>query len=176
MKHFAKNLALNGFSLREVDKEYWIFVGDSDDIPVEKFIELCVLVLRVDDQKSICVPRYGVNAYNDSLLKCIDICKESFPEYKFVTRSRAKILVDMADRYYAILASMGVQAKQIQRHTIVPVKFWRLRHIMWMCQMSRSFVMDKKLDKAALWLGFVQGVLWSHEVRSVEQLRADNVE
>jgi len=80
----------------------------------------------------------------------------------------------MADTYINLLASAGIKSQQIVSHHHVPVKYYRLRHIMWMCEQAKEFAKSGNIAKAQRWLGFVQGVLWSHEIRSIDDLRSDN--
>ncbi len=70
-----------------------------------------------------------------------------------------------------------------------------LQHARWMCQEAVKFLPDPycacsapscdlchppawdvpaDLEKAMRWLGFVQGVLWSTGVRTIDQMRKDN--
>jgi hypothetical protein len=46
-----------------------------------------------------------------------------------------------------------------------------LCHTMWMCNTMASIDNEEKLNR---WLGFIQGVLWSHGIYSVDELREHN--
>lgn len=51
----------------------------------------------------------------------------------------------------------------------------QLKHIGWMCLQIADMVEQGKVEKAMRWLGFVQGVLWSTDFRTVDDLRRDNM-
>lgn len=50
-----------------------------------------------------------------------------------------------------------------------------LEHAAWMCQQAISFVGEGRIEKACRWLGFVQGVLWCRGVRTIDEMRRDNM-
>lgn len=52
----------------------------------------------------------------------------------------------------------------------------KLRHAAWMCQQGIEFVRAGKVEKAQRWLGFVQGVLWMANQRTINQMRDGNRE
>ena len=52
----------------------------------------------------------------------------------------------------------------------------KLQHIAWMCQQGLEFVQSAELGKAQRWLGFIQGVLWMANQRTLNQLKDDNRE
>ena len=47
----------------------------------------------------------------------------------------------------------------------------RLCHVRWMCQRALSFVDEGNLDRAGVWLGFVQGVLWAMDRQTIAGMR-----
>jgi hypothetical protein len=47
----------------------------------------------------------------------------------------------------------------------------RLRHIAWMCKEVRAFVTQGRREKAMRWLGFIQGVIWSTGLFSLDQIK-----
>jgi hypothetical protein len=49
----------------------------------------------------------------------------------------------------------------------------KARHIAWMCQKAQELVDEGELDKAERWLGFIQGWLWSHDYRTINEMRDD---
>ncbi len=51
----------------------------------------------------------------------------------------------------------------------------RAEHIHWMCLETIELVRQGRIEKAMRWLGFVQGVLWWAGIRSVEQMKQDNI-
>jgi hypothetical protein len=50
----------------------------------------------------------------------------------------------------------------------------RLNHLAWMVEETYNIVNTGKLEKAFRWLGFIQGGLWCHGIRSIDQMREDN--
>jgi hypothetical protein len=50
----------------------------------------------------------------------------------------------------------------------------RLSHAGWMCGKIVEFVDDKDYDKANRWLGFVQGILSTYEIFTIDQMREHN--
>lgn len=49
-----------------------------------------------------------------------------------------------------------------------------LCHAAWMCQETGKFIRQGRLDKAARWIGWIQGVLWTSGVFSLDELRGHN--
>lgn len=49
-----------------------------------------------------------------------------------------------------------------------------MSHVMWMCVEAQQFVDEGRVEKAMRWLGFIQGVLWMSNTRTLEQLKADS--
>ena len=55
----------------------------------------------------------------------------------------------------------------------------QLGHARWMCQTAIEFidtglVIPEDVEKANRWLGFIQGVLWTTGVRTIDEMREDN--
>lgn len=50
-----------------------------------------------------------------------------------------------------------------------------LRHIVWMCGEVIEFAETQRMAKAHRWIGFIQGVLWSYGVLSIDQMRMHNL-
>lgn len=48
-------------------------------------------------------------------------------------------------------------------------------HLLWMCGETAVFVRDDRLEKAMRWLGFIQGALWVMGLRTIEQMKRDNM-
>lgn len=74
--------------------------------------------------------------------------------------------------YDAHLKELGHEAARCEKPS-APDTRSQLSHARWMCQevLSNSEFSE---GKAKRWLGFVQGVLWSTGVRTVEQMKDDN--
>jgi hypothetical protein len=76
----------------------------------------------------------------------------------------------LAKSYLDLLGGLNVKPKRGG----VP-----LEHIAWMCDevaFQPTMKFDGSPDKANRWLGFVQGVLWSQGLRTIDQLREDVIE
>lgn len=50
-----------------------------------------------------------------------------------------------------------------------------LHHTVWMCGQVIEFAKAQRMDKANRWIGFIQGVLWSHGVMTIDQMRRHNM-
>lgn len=49
-----------------------------------------------------------------------------------------------------------------------------LQHAAWMCGEAGRFLKQGRLYKTARWIGWIQGVLWTSGVCSLEELRGHN--
>lgn len=49
-----------------------------------------------------------------------------------------------------------------------------LGHAVHMCSQIKGLVAEKKIDKAHRWLGFLQGILWTQGIFSIDEMRAHN--
>lgn len=59
-------------------------------------------------------------------------------------------------------------------HVRFPSQGTALRHARYMMGEIRSFVGEQKLDKAQRWLGFLQAILWTHGIYSIEDMKNHN--
>jgi hypothetical protein len=50
-----------------------------------------------------------------------------------------------------------------------------LRHVVWMCGEVIQFADTQRMAKANRWIGFIQGVLWSHSLMTIDQMRKHNM-
>lgn len=50
----------------------------------------------------------------------------------------------------------------------------KLQHVLWMIGQAREFVTANRTEKAFRWLGFVQGVLWSLGLVTIEEAKESN--
>lgn len=48
-------------------------------------------------------------------------------------------------------------------------------HLLWMCQTIPLFLQEGRREKAMRWLGFLQGVCWVERIRTIEELKRDNM-
>lgn len=81
------------------------------------------------------------------------------------------------DRIDNILAGMGPERADMNRS---PNNFvTRIRHCQWMCDEMLMSLKGKPIEathdslKINRWIGFIQGVLWSEGVSTIDQLRQD---
>ncbi len=49
-----------------------------------------------------------------------------------------------------------------------------LEHVLWMLDEATKFVETGRSDKAFRWLGFIQGVLWTCQIFTIEELAKHN--
>lgn len=54
-----------------------------------------------------------------------------------------------------------------------PDEFQALEHALWMCEETRKFA-RYDVEKAMRWLGFIQGVLWTTQGKSIDDMMVDN--
>lgn len=48
-------------------------------------------------------------------------------------------------------------------------------HLRWMCDEIGRLLIADKVEKAMRWLGFIQGAMWRSGLRTIEQLKQDNM-
>ena len=89
-------------------------------------------------------------------------------------RNKLTIARDMAVTYKKALGVLKVESEKIDDHTLTTTKYYRLRHIAWMCDEVLKIAKQGNITKAFLWLGFVQGVMWAYDARTVDECRKDN--
>ena len=51
-----------------------------------------------------------------------------------------------------------------------------VNQVLWMCDQVDEMLLEDKTDKAMRWLGFIQGVLWTTGIRTIDALCYDNQE
>ncbi len=56
----------------------------------------------------------------------------------------------------------------------IPSHAEALGHAVFMIDQIRELVMGGKTDKAHRWLGFLQGVLWTQGIFTIDEMRAHN--
>ena len=85
-------------------------------------------------------------------------------------------ITEVIDRYTLELAGGGFKPTHglatKSDHDAVSTK--QLGHAAWMCEQVKIFVEEDNSDKANLWLGFVQGVMWCTGFRTVGEMREHN--
>jgi hypothetical protein len=91
-------------------------------------------------------------------------------------------LKSVLQQYYRMLADdspLPISAKRLDDEqfrkragNIGPVR--GMSHTMWMCVEAQKFVDEGRVEKAMRWLGFIQGVLWMSQARTLAQLKDDS--
>lgn len=51
-----------------------------------------------------------------------------------------------------------------------------MAHAMWMCEEALVFIREERFEKANLWLGFVQGLLFCVGHYTIDEMRAHSTE
>ena len=86
--------------------------------------------------------------------------------------TKEKIL-EVIDGYEKRLETLGTEAFEFPRNA-PPISFERglcLSHIRTMFPKMRKFLEEGRVEKTFRWLGFIQGVLWSAGLYSIEELQ-----
>lgn len=94
-----------------------------------------------------------------------------------------KRVEEVAGQYYAILTSAlgdDVEAKRLPIAVLgvninLMDRLDSLGHMAWMCVELKTMANDGRTEKAMRWLGFLQGALWMCGLRTIEQLKYDNM-
>ena len=86
-------------------------------------------------------------------------------------------VIEVAETYLALFAEKKTVPKCFDSDAYFPSYEQKLSHLAWMCSEIKKFAetkQQKELEKAFRWLGFVQGVLWDLQWRSIGAMRTDN--
>ena len=75
-------------------------------------------------------------------------------------------MIGIFDKYSALLLDRG--------HCPLRSEADNLNHILWMCDVAKSFAQNGKAKKANRWLGFIQGVLCCKKVYTIEEVKEHN--
>lgn len=79
------------------------------------------------------------------------------------------------EKYEKILGGRAdLPPTRFSTNGLLPSRTDCLRHALWMTRELRKHLSGGKVEKAMRWLGFVQGVLWSLGVVSIEEMKDDN--
>lgn len=87
---------------------------------------------------------------------------------------QAEQITNLAIKYQGILKARGHQSSKTDTSVIAPSPDAKLNHTLWMCYQIPLLTNQQELEKATRWLAFVQGVLWSYDIETVDQMREDN--
>lgn len=78
-------------------------------------------------------------------------------------------------KYELTLSSQDILPEKADLSTWATDQEVMLAHCLWMCGGIREILQTPgKEDKAARWLCFIQGVLWSSGLGTIDGFRADN--
>lgn len=84
-------------------------------------------------------------------------------------------ILKAVERYKGLLTRRGVPSKrQNTASGIKPSETEKLAHIGWMCEAIPAQVAEGSVAKAERWLCFVQGILWSEGLATIDSMRDDN--
>jgi hypothetical protein len=78
--------------------------------------------------------------------------------------------------YEKFLKDKGCVSKKYDSETklIQPSEQEALSHILYMIEEIKKFIKENRVEKAFRWLGFIQGLLWSYGIISLETLKEHN--
>lgn len=51
----------------------------------------------------------------------------------------------------------------------------QVQHLHWMVLEAKKFIEEGRIEKAMRWLGFLQGALWAFKMRTIEEMKKDNM-
>jgi hypothetical protein len=82
----------------------------------------------------------------------------------------------LAEAYSVQLAEAheGTDVSSV-RNQEADTRYSRLCHLYWMCTEIPGFVREGRIEKAMRWLGFIQGSMWVLEIRTIEEMKNDNM-
>ena len=78
-----------------------------------------------------------------------------------------------ANKYLNILATTGASATACEPRKKGPDPMEMAAHALWMCKQVPRLCVEGKVDTAAEWVRFVEGVLWCTGVMSFEDMTRD---
>lgn len=83
-------------------------------------------------------------------------------------------VLDVLKVYTDLLEKHGRIARRIDEKQTVS---WLQQecHLLWMCGNAALFISEDRIEKAMRWLGFIQGALWVLGLRTIEQMKRDNM-
>ena len=86
----------------------------------------------------------------------------------------AKKVRDVLDLYRVRLTSMGIGQDDYPHGDYLISQTQALAHCHRMLCKMEGFIEEQRMDKVFRWLGFVQGVLWSCGVFTLDELKDHN--
>jgi hypothetical protein len=81
-------------------------------------------------------------------------------------------ILQAVQKYEKRLQPEGIRPERCSKSPDSSVE--ALNHVSWMIGEIRKQVAAQETEKAMRWLGFVQGVLWTNGVFTIDEMRDDN--
>jgi hypothetical protein len=95
---------------------------------------------------------------------------------------KKKLILKLADLYYAELLKRHSIPKKIDEHTYMDGyggdRMALENHLAWACQYIKTLVAEHGTDGVSMaqqWLGFVQGALWATGIFTIEEMRQHDI-
>ena len=82
-------------------------------------------------------------------------------------------VVAACEKYREAIQSRGYTAERAATDKKGPPRSAVYPHLVWMCEQTKVAA-SENMEKACRWLGFIQGVLWSQGIYSIDEMRDDN--
>jgi hypothetical protein len=84
-------------------------------------------------------------------------------------------VIAACDKYIAKLPTIEghLDPERCQSSVVDPDSLTARKHILWMCEQTKQIV-THDLEKAMRWLGFIQGVLWTSQSVTIDEMKGDN--
>jgi hypothetical protein len=84
-------------------------------------------------------------------------------------------VVEVVNTYVKLLEDIGAVASRNEEPEVLLDVSTAKHHLLWMCVEAQAIVDQGRLEKAMRWLGFIQGGLWALRLRTLEDLKSDNM-
>ncbi len=79
------------------------------------------------------------------------------------------------DYYESTLIKLGFRPEEANYKTKLVLLTDQINHVVSMLPKMKRFLEENRVEKTMRWLGFVQGVLYSHGFFSIDELRHHNM-
>lgn len=79
------------------------------------------------------------------------------------------------DYYETTLTMLGFRPLEAEYNSKQVVLTIQINHVVSMLPKMKRFLKENRVEKTMRWLGFVQGVLYSHGFFSIDELRRHNM-
>lgn len=87
---------------------------------------------------------------------------------------KRKQIQNVINKYRAKLQKANLRPAQFPSEHLATDWHLQIKHCMWMLDRMEELLKEDRLEKVNRWLGFVQGVLWTQSIYSIENLKEDN--